>query len=293
MMEGLVEVTATERTRALLQKGGRLKRVHFVSKPSSVESGHCIVVALLSDLEEQAEQLQEFATRGTSLAIPLVLMALEKMPLDVSTLQVLALLASRLGGGSDPYVVPSVDTARRILKAHAIGAEKQLVASAEVQNGLLSVWSCEPKLYQCRTSDIPACAALDPKASERLEVSVSGSRIHWPEGDIDLDMEAVREFADPIVRRQVESKYRADASRYGAAIRKVREAHGLRQGKIPGLSEREVRRLEKGEVQPHSETLKKLAKAHGVSLPEYMTKLAAGSRRYPTRSTRTRRKTNE
>jgi DNA-binding XRE family transcriptional regulator len=155
---------------------------------------------------------------------------------------------------------------------------------------VLSVWSCEPKLYRCATAEIPALGVLGSKAQERLEISASGSRIHWPDGDIDLDLDAIREFADPRVRREAEFRYRTEASRYGAAIRHVREAHGLRQAAVSGLSEREVRRLENGEVQPHLETLKKLAKAHGVPLSEYMKTLATASKQYPSRSARKRRR---
>jgi hypothetical protein len=290
-MEAFVEVTATERTRALLQRAGRLKHVHFVSKPSANQTVHGIVVALLSDFEERPEQLQGFVAQGTSFATPLVLMRLAKSALSVSALQLLALLTSRFGAeGSDPYVSASVDTVRRILKAHALGAEKELVASAEIENGMLSVWSCEPKVYHCATSEIPALAALGSRALGRMEISGSGSRIHWPDGDIDLDMDAIREFADPAVRQATECKYRAEAARYGAAIRRIRETEGLRQGSIPGLSEREVRRLENGEVQPHLDTLKKLAKAHRSSLSDYMTKLATGSKRYAVRRSRKRGK---
>jgi hypothetical protein len=283
-MEAQVEVTATETARVLLQRAGRLKHIHFVSQPTPVEAVHRIVVAAVSDLAKHTEQLHELVTGAASSATPLVLMALREMPISVSTLQALALLTNRLGGeGSDPYVAPSVHAVRRILKAHALGAEKQLVASASVDEGILSVWSCEPKLYRCPISEIPALAALGTKALDRVEVSSSGSRIHWLDGDIDLDMDAIREFADPAVRQNIELKYRVEATRYGSAIRKLREAHGLRQAAIPGLSDREVRRLENGEVQPHLASLKKLAKAHGIALSEYMAKLATGAKRYPTR----------
>ena len=99
-------------------------------------------------------------------------------------------------------------------------------------------------------------------------------------------MDAIREFVDPSERKAAESKYRADAVQYGVAIRKVREHSGLRQTNIPGISEREVRRLENGEVLPHSDTLKKLADAHGWSIAEYMTKLASESKKSPARRRR-------
>jgi len=286
-MGTILEVTATKPTRAALQSSGSLKQVRFVSKPSADRAVRRIVVARLSDFEEQPEEIRKFATRGTSFTAPLVLMALGKNPSSVSGLQLLALLSSRFGSRKDdPYVSPSVDVVRRILTAHAAEAARHLIASATVTDGVLSVWSCEPKLYQAAASEIPALTDLEPKDLANLSVSASGSRIHWAAGDIDLDMDAIREFVDPSERKAAESKYRADAVQYGVAIRKVREHSGLRQTNIPGISEREVRRLENGEVLPHSDTLKKLADAHGWSIAEYMTKLASESKKSPARRRR-------
>lgn len=279
-MQSIVEVTATEPTLAVLRKPGRIKHVRFVSSPSSGEAVRRMVVARLADFEKWPGELQRFAASASGFAAPLVLMAPGRTPPSASGLQLLALLASKFGSGrGDPYVSPTVAVARRIFTAHSLGAEKALVASAAIEGGVLSVWSCEPRLYRCPVLEIPALAAVDPKALANLQVSPSGSRIHWPELGVDLDLEALREFTDPIARKRAESRYRADATGYGSAIHELRESAGLRQGWIAGLSEREVRRLEKGEVLPHSDTLKKLADAHGWSLTAYMARLAAASKK--------------
>lgn len=281
-METIVEVTATESTRAVLQKPGRMKHVRFVSKPSGGESVHHVVVARISDFEKRSEELQRLIVRGTSFAAPLVVVALRKEQQTSRGLQLLTLLSSRLGSKrDDPFVSPSVDAARRILKAHALGAEKHLIASATIESGTLSVWSCEPRLYYCAASDIPALAGFTQDALGKFKVSASGSRLHWSDGDVDLDIDTIREFADPKARKETESKYRMEAVQYGSAIRRVRESRGLRQGDIAGLSEREVRRVEKGEVLPHSDTLRKLAEAHGWPVSEYMAKLATESKTRP------------
>ena len=286
-MGTILEVTATKPTRAALQKAGGLKHIRFVSEPSTDRDVRRIVVARLSEFEEQPEEIRKFATRGKSFAAPLVLMALGKKLSSLSALQLLALLTSRIGSRKDdPYISSNVDAVRRILMAHAIGAERNLIASATVMDGVLSVWSCEPKLYQSTAGEIPALRALEPEEQANLSVSASGSRIHWAAGDIDLDMDAIREFIDPSERKAAESKYRADAAQYGVAIRRVREHSGLRQTNIPGLSEREVRRLENGEVFPHSHTLKKLADAHGWSVTEYMGEVALESKKSPARRRR-------
>ena len=56
----------------------------------------------------------------------------------------------------------------------------------------------------------------------------------------------------------------------------------LRQADIGDISDRELRRIENGEVFPHAGTLEKLASAHGMSVDAYMNELA-------NRSGRTRR----
>ncbi|MEO7033125.1 MAG: helix-turn-helix domain-containing protein [Gemmatimonadaceae bacterium] len=278
-METIVEVTASESTRAALQKPGPLKHVRFVSTPSVGGSVRRVVVARISDFEKRSEELQRLIVRGTSFAAPLVVVALQKDLQTFGGLQLLTLLSSRLGSkNGDPFVSPTVDAARRVLKAHALGSEKHLVAYATVKSGMLSVWSCEPRLYCCSSSDIPALAGLSADALKKVTVSASGSRLHWTDGDVDLDMDTIREFTDPKARKEAESKYRTDAIRYGSAIRRVRESQRLRQGKIAGLSEREVRRIENGEVLPHSDTLRKLAEAHGCSVSDYMGRVATESK---------------
>jgi hypothetical protein len=178
---------------------------------------------------------------------------------------------------TSPYIAPDRDSVRRMIFARKVGAEKELIASASVEDGQLIVWSCEPKRYEVPVRSIPALARL--RTAERLRVTRSGSRIHWDAGDVDVDLETIRELADPDVLRAHEAKRRLDAARYGRAIRVVRESHGLTQSEIPGLSERQVRRLEDGDVVPHAATLAKLAAAHGLDVEKYMQALAVQSKR--------------
>jgi len=177
------------------------------------------------------------------------------------------------------YIAPDPAAVRRLVLARQHGAEDQLIASARYENGMLKVWSCEPRLYRCPVAKIPALAALSEEQRHRLSVSESGSRLHWPDGDIDLDLSSLKTIADPRFLEQKRRQFREEAARYGSAIRTLREKHGLRQRDIEGLSARELRRLEKGETFPHGGTIAKLAMAHGMSAGEYLAKLAAIERR--------------
>ena len=60
----------------------------------------------------------------------------------------------------------------------------------------------------------------------------------------------------------------------GRAIKAFRTEDKLRQRDIEGISTRQVRRIEKGEVRPRTDTLRHFARAHGLSLNEYLNRLA-------------------
>lgn len=177
------------------------------------------------------------------------------------------------------YVARDLASVRRLVLALKHGAQDQLIASAEYEAGVLKVWSCEPRLYRCPVEKLPALAALPEQHRGRFQVSESGSRIHWPHGDVDLDLSSIRAVVDPRFQKQQRRAFREEAGRYGTAIRALREKHRLRQEDVPGLSARELRRLEKGEVFPHGRTVEKLAQAHQMPVSEYLAELASLSRR--------------
>jgi transcriptional regulator with XRE-family HTH domain len=196
-------------------------------------------------------------------------------PLTAAGLQALAHWTAKFQ--AEPYIgVPGA--VRRMALARKAGAEEELIASASIEHDKLVVWSCEPKRYEVPVSDIPALAKLGETALSTFELSASGSRIHWPNGDIDINLDTIREYADPRLRKQHELERRKEAARYGDAVRRLREDNGLKQSDIHGLSERQVRRLESGDTIPHTATLKKLATAHEMPVADYLKELAKRGR---------------
>ena len=100
-----------------------------------------------------------------------------------------------------------------------------------------------------------------------------GSYIHWPGPDIHIDLAAIRAAIDPQWSAKVLTTKATRDRRYGAAIAKLRAARGLKQSDIDGLSERQVRRIEKGEGTT-SESLRRLAAAHGLDMNDYLREVA-------------------
>jgi hypothetical protein len=270
-------LTTNERTRAALRS---IRAARFILKPSRTSKASptsSMIVALLADLDRaQGRHELEDLIDTVKNNVPVVLMSAKAgAPRSDAAFQALAHVTWLVG--REVYIAPNAEAVSRMVFARQAKAEAALIASATIEDGKLIVWSCEPRRYAVAASEIPALARVSPSALADFEVSETGSCIHWKDGDVDLDLEGIRAYADPEARRQHEAARRKDAARYAGAIRKFREEHGLKQTDIKGLSERQVRRLEGGDTFPHSSTLNKLAAAHGMSVNDYMGELAKRS----------------
>jgi hypothetical protein len=283
-MSEAVEVLVSEQSKGAVKKHlGSLPHVRFVSEPSGKHVAR-LLVAFLEDLEKRRPEFERWLDHAwvDPAVVPLVFLGPaggKSISASLVVLQAMALVSKRASSKwIDPYVAPNREAARRLVLAHSRDAEKDLIASASLEDDTLYVWSCEPRLYRCSVEDIPALARLTKRQLRNFEVSSSGSRLHWPDGDVDINLDAVRARVDPEYRKEAADAYRQEASRYTAAIKAVREKYGLRQGDIEGLSERQVRRLEQGQTFPQANTVEKLAAAHGLSVADYLKELATHSK---------------
>jgi hypothetical protein len=167
-----------------------------------------------------------------------------------------------------------------VLSAWLHDAQGELIANADVADGRLIVISCEPKMYEVDFDQIPALRKIPSGEWRNFEIDEDGSFITWPSVDIHLDLDAIRSVVDPAWRRRSERMRRTHGREYGAAISRLRHERELKQKDIPGISERQLRRIERtGDISVGS--LKLLADAHGMKLDHYLDELAekAGSPR--------------
>jgi uncharacterized protein DUF2442 len=162
---------------------------------------------------------------------------------------------------------------RRVLTAWLHGAQSELIADASVADDRLFVISCALDRYELPFDDVPAMTSIPKAQRSTFEVDEDGSYIHWPGPDIHVDLDAIRAAIDPEWRARADVAKTTRNQRYGAAIAKLRVAKRLKQSDIEGLSDRHVRRIEKGEGTT-SEALRRLAEAHGMSLSEYLREVA-------------------
>ncbi|MEY4582271.1 MAG: hypothetical protein RL701_6974 [Pseudomonadota bacterium] len=275
-MSAAIEILTPEKNAKLERDIGAAKAARFVTtlSPSSNEP---LLITSLSDLNDARRRqrleaiVRQLADRARQ--VPWVVIETESVPPPHGdALQALLQMTVQLGRA--PYVTSALSVVRRMILAHKSKAERQLIASASVAGGKLVVWTCEPRRLEVPVESIPSIASLSPASLSRFVISESGSRIHWPNEDVDLTLESVQALADPEVLRQQLAARRVEAARYTGAIRSLREQHDLRQSDIQGLTERQVRRLEEGETMPRASTLEKLALAHGMDVDAYVAALA-------------------
>jgi len=165
------------------------------------------------------------------------------------------------------------DVPRRVVNAWKWGAQDQLVAHAEALEDRLLVVTCALELIEVPVASIRSLAELDPSKLPHFSLAEDGAFLEWLDEDIQLDLDAIRVAVDPTAQAKAATARLLNDRKLGAAIATVRKAHQLRQSDIPGVSSRQMRRIEQGD-RPRSETLRHLAEAHGLAVNEYLNEVA-------------------
>ena len=122
-------------------------------------------------------------------------------------------------------------------------------------------------------SSIPALKGQPRDVLRNFKIDPDGSFIHWPDVDAHLGWNQFLQAVDPAELRKAQQRSAGFNERYGAAIRRVREAAGILQSKVEGLTERQLRRIEQGKSRATTAAITALAKAHGLDANAYMERL--------------------
>ena len=91
-------------------------------------------------------------------------------------------------------------------------------------------------------------------------------------GKYEASVEALLYEFDPKYRQRQKKNLRATEKSFGASLRRLRLQRGLGQADLPGITAKEIGRIERGEVQrPHAKTIEKIAKILNVKPEEIET----------------------
>ena len=165
------------------------------------------------------------------------------------------------------------DVPKRVLTAWSLGCPDQLIATAQVVDDELFVMACDHTLFKVNFAELPALNRIPKKQRSLFTISSEGSYIHWLEGDVHIGLDAIRYVKDDSWRKKTEREKLLYDVRFGEAVATFRKRHNLRQADFEGLSERQMRRIEKGE-RTRVDTLEVVAKTHGLSLNAYLNGIA-------------------
>lgn len=163
---------------------------------------------------------------------------------------------------------------RRIEHALRLDATDDLIATAVAFADKLLVIASNGDALSVPWSAVRALRELPAEQRPRFEIEEFGSYLHWPGADIHLDLDGLRTAVIPELREAAQVKLRTHNERLGAAMRRLRERAGIRQSEVVGVSERQIRRAENGEVQPRLATYQALANAHRLPLNDYLNAIA-------------------
>lgn len=121
---------------------------------------------------------------------------------------------------------------------------------------------------------IPEAGDLPPPAFAAFELDEDGSRLRWSELDLDLGVSSLLQAVDPASLAEAEIE-RMAVEDTGEALRAMREERGLRQRDIPGLGQRQVRRLEKSTSRLTSGAARSYAEAFDLPVASFLEQLGS------------------
>jgi hypothetical protein len=149
------------------------------------------------------------------------------------------------------------------------------IADAWLEGDSLVVLSPTLERLKVPVRLLPKLANAAQHELEQFEIDDEGEFLYWPTHDVHMGWPQFEQLVKPAARLRAEQASETFNKRYGQCIRRFRQEAGLRQSDIKGLDERTVRRIEQGDTRATSRSLRKLAKAHGLALNEYLDRLAS------------------
>jgi uncharacterized protein DUF2442 len=161
----------------------------------------------------------------------------------------------------------------RVCSALGRDSSRDSIIDAYLAGDMLLVRGPRHRMLHVPVSSVAALRGQSPAVLRNFEIDPDGSFIYWPELDVHLGWNQFLQAVEPAELRRAQQRSAGFNERYGAAIRRVREAAGILQSRVEGLTERQLRRIEQGECRATTAAILALAKAHGLDANAYMERL--------------------
>jgi hypothetical protein len=128
----------------------------------------------------------------------------------------------------------------------------------------------EPRCFPLRR--LPMLSGLAAQERAELILDEDGSYLHWPGKDLHVGVSQLLQAVDPAYMADIAID-RNERDKAGLALRQMREARGLKQSDIPGISARQVSRIEAGVSRLRYDAAQTFARAFGMEASELLDEL--------------------
>lgn len=176
------------------------------------------------------------------------------------------------------HVTRDVGVVRRLVVASRRDDPRMGVVDAYLLDDALAVLTGDFEIRSFPVERVPELAALGLEERQAFEIDPDGAYLHWPAPDIHLGVSQLLQCADPAYLVDIEIE-RNSNDFLGTALRSLREERGLRQVDVPGLGERQVRRIEEGLSRLRPASAGHFAAAFGMTVSDLLAEIGRRSTR--------------
>jgi hypothetical protein len=268
---------------ALSKQRWRMMSHHArIAKPSERTPRPCrhVFVTLSHDLDESfVEMFREKATQDTRLLILNEGTSTDRLlsrivDLQIRTPQRCYVVEAKSGSGKTHSMAFLRSLLERLVSTFEADNKQERILDASHQEGILHVVSPNFDRLDVPIADIPDFKNVPLSRIEEFEIDEDGAFIYWPKLDVHLGWAQLQQLVNPEAALKASQKSEQFNKRYARAVKIVREQARLKPTDMSGLSEKQIRRIERGECRLTSNAIGALSKAHKLDPNEYMKKLA-------------------
>lgn len=163
-----------------------------------------------------------------------------------------------------------VDLVYRLFSGMAHGDRPHPIVDAWIENEHVVLLSPSFDRLAVPLKKLARFIGTGEKDINAFGIDEDGRFLYWPHADVHFGWDQFSQMVDPVSALADKQKSREFNKRYGAAIRSLREEHGIKQSAVSGITERHLRRVEHGQQAASKAVLEALAKAHRMPLDEYL-----------------------
>ncbi|MDR3614818.1 MAG: helix-turn-helix domain-containing protein [Candidatus Obscuribacterales bacterium] len=175
------------------------------------------------------------------------------------------------------FVTGKFEDVNRILYAWRDGVQNDTIAEAWIDGDSLVLKTCALERLTIAFDQLPWLAQIPIEERSEFSIERFGNHVHWTKSDVHLNVDAIRCAVDGNFRRRRDIEALTKNELYGKAVAYLRKQRGISQQEImrmTGVTDRQLRRVERQGHSLTTQMVEHLAKAHGMSQNEYLSAVA-------------------